>query len=102
MVLSLTLKSLIHFEFVFVYSVRSWSNFIFFWHVSVQLSQHQMLWGCLFLGLVLWAGEPSVGLRPHTPWGEPLQLRYPSEISAAAHGSGVSPVPVSALPTRLQ
>ena len=38
----ITFKSLIHFEFVFVYSVRKCSNFILF-HVAVQFSQHHLL-----------------------------------------------------------
>ena len=39
MVLSLTLKSLIHFKFILIYGVRRWSSIIFP-HVSVQFSQH--------------------------------------------------------------
>ena len=39
---SLTLRSLIHFEFIFVYSVRECSNFIGL-HVAVQFSQHFLL-----------------------------------------------------------
>ena len=35
----LIFRSLIHFEFVFVYGVRKYSNFILL-HVAVQLSQH--------------------------------------------------------------
>ena len=38
----LTLRSLIHFEFIFVYGVRKCSNFIHL-HVAVQLSQHHLL-----------------------------------------------------------
>ena len=38
----LTFKSLIHFEFIFGYGVRKWSNFILL-HVSVQFSQHHLL-----------------------------------------------------------
>ena len=41
-VFGLTSKSLIHFEFIFVYSVRGYSNFILL-HVAVQFSQHQLL-----------------------------------------------------------
>ena len=37
MALHFTFKSLIHFEFIFVYSVRRWSNFISL-HISVQFS----------------------------------------------------------------
>ena len=39
---SLTFRSLIHFEFIFVYGVRKCSNFILL-HVAVQLSQHHLL-----------------------------------------------------------
>ena len=35
-------RSLIHFEFIFVYGVREYSNFILF-HVVVQFSQHHLL-----------------------------------------------------------
>ena len=35
----LTFRSLIHFEFIFVYGVRECSNFILL-HVAVQFSQH--------------------------------------------------------------
>ena len=38
----LTVRSLIHFEFVFMYGVRKCSNFIIF-HVAVQVSQHHLL-----------------------------------------------------------
>ena len=38
----LTFRSLIHFEFIFVYGVRKYSNFILL-HVSVQFSQHHLL-----------------------------------------------------------
>ena len=41
-VFSLTFKSLIHFEFSFVYGVREFSNFILL-HVAVQFSQHHLL-----------------------------------------------------------
>ena len=42
MVSSLTFRSLIHFEFIFVHGVRKCSNFILF-HVAVQVSQHHLL-----------------------------------------------------------
>ena len=50
---ALTFKSLIHFEFVFVYGVREYSNFIYL-HLTVQFSQHHLLKRlsfphCLFL-----------------------------------------------------
>ena len=38
----LTFRSLIHFEFIFVYGVRKCSNFILL-HVAVQFSQHHFL-----------------------------------------------------------
>ena len=38
----LTFRSLIHFEFIFVYGVRECSNFIHL-HVVVQFSQHHLL-----------------------------------------------------------
>ena len=38
----LTFRSLIHFEFIFVYGVRECSNFILL-HVAVQFSQHHLL-----------------------------------------------------------
>ena len=38
----LTFRSLIHFEFIFVYGVWECSNFILF-HVAVQFSQHHLL-----------------------------------------------------------
>ena len=42
MVSGLTFKSLIHFEFILVCGVRSWSRFICL-HISVQFSQHHLL-----------------------------------------------------------
>uniref|UniRef100_A0A8C6AIS9 Uncharacterized protein n=1 Tax=Monodon monoceros TaxID=40151 RepID=A0A8C6AIS9_MONMO len=38
----LTFRSLIHFEFIFVYGVRECSNFILL-HVAVLFSQHHLL-----------------------------------------------------------
>uniref|UniRef100_A0ABI7WZN7 Uncharacterized protein n=1 Tax=Felis catus TaxID=9685 RepID=A0ABI7WZN7_FELCA len=38
----LTLRSFIHFEFIFVYGARKWSRFILV-HVAVQFSQHHLL-----------------------------------------------------------
>ena len=37
-----TFRSLIHFEFIFVYGVRNCSNFILL-HVAIQFSQHHLL-----------------------------------------------------------
>ena len=45
---SLTFRSLIHFEFIFVYGVRERSNFILL-HVAVQFSQHHLLTRLSFL-----------------------------------------------------
>ena len=42
MVSGLTFRSLIHFEFIFVYGVRECSNFILL-PVAVQFSQHHLL-----------------------------------------------------------
>ena len=36
------IRSLIHFEFIFVYGIRKFSNFILL-HVAVQFSQHHLL-----------------------------------------------------------
>ena len=44
----LTFRSLIHFEFIFVYGVRKCSNFMFL-HIAVQFSQHHLLKSCFFL-----------------------------------------------------
>uniref|UniRef100_A0A4X1SUS7 Uncharacterized protein n=1 Tax=Sus scrofa TaxID=9823 RepID=A0A4X1SUS7_PIG len=46
-------RSLIHFEFIFVYGIRECSNFILF-HMAVQFSQHHLFKGlfllhCIFL-----------------------------------------------------
>ena len=48
MVSSLTFRSLIHFEFIFVYGVREHSDFILL-HVAVQFSQHHLLKRLSFL-----------------------------------------------------
>ena len=42
MVLDLTFKSLINFEFILVCGIARWSSFIFL-HISVQFSQHHLL-----------------------------------------------------------
>ena len=52
----LTFRTLIHFEFIFVYSVREYSNFILL-HVAVQFSKHNLLkrlsfLHCIFLPLL--------------------------------------------------
>ena len=48
---SLTFRSLIHFEFIFVYGVRECSNFILL-HVAVQFSQHHLLKRLCFLNCI--------------------------------------------------
>ena len=42
MVLGLTFKSLIHFEFILVYGIRRWSHFIFR-HLSVHFAKQHLL-----------------------------------------------------------
>ena len=49
---SLTFRSLIHFEFIFVYGVRQCSNNILL-HVAVQFSQHHLLKRLSFLHCIL-------------------------------------------------
>ena len=48
----LTFRSLIHFEFIFVYCVRECSNFILL-HVVVQFSQHHLLKRLSFMMYIL-------------------------------------------------
>ena len=48
MVSGFTFRSLIHFEFIFVYGVQECSNFILL-HVAVQFSQHHLLMRLSFL-----------------------------------------------------
>lgn len=45
----------------------------------------QILWGFLFLALVLWSGEPSMGQGPLTPQCGSLQLRPPFPILNHLH-----------------
>ena len=49
-VFSLTFRSLIHFEFIFVFGVREYSNFI-----AVQFSQHHLLKVLSFLQGVIYS-----------------------------------------------
>ena len=49
---SLTFRSLIHLEFIFVYGVRECSNFILL-HVAVQFSQHHLLKRLSFLHCIV-------------------------------------------------
>ena len=60
----LTFRSLIHFEFIFVYGLRKCSNFILL-HVAVQFSQHHLLKRlslphCIFLPPLLTIRYPKV------------------------------------------
>ena len=73
MVLGLTSKSLIHFELVFVYSVRQWSSFILL-HMPVQFPPHYLLRG---LWLPRWlSGKESAGhRRRHKRCGFDPQVR---------------------------
>ena len=83
---SLTFRSLIHFEFIFVSGVRKCSNFILL-HVAVKVSQHhslkRLILHCLFFPPLSSIGEGN---------GTPLQyscLENPMEGGAwwpAVHG----------------
>ena len=54
MVLCLIFMSLSHFEFIFIYGMRGYSNFIDL-YVAVQLSQHQLLKRLSFSALYILA-----------------------------------------------
>ena len=54
MVLCLIFRSLSHFEFIFIYDMKGYSNFIGL-HVAVQLSQHQLLKRLSFSPLYIFA-----------------------------------------------
>ena len=53
LVAGLTFRSLIHFEFIFVYGVRKCSSFILL-HVVDQFSQHHFLNFILFYFFISW------------------------------------------------
>ena len=55
----LTSKSLVHFEFIFVYGVRKCSSFIVL-HVAVQFSQHSLLKGLSFLHCIFLPSLPKI------------------------------------------
>ena len=55
-----TFRSLIHFEFIFVYSVREYSNFILL-YVAVHLFQHQLLKRLSFLHCVFFLLLSQIG-----------------------------------------
>ena len=50
-VFGLIFRSLIHFEFIFVYGVRVCSNFILL-HVAVHFSQHHLLKGYILASFI--------------------------------------------------
>ena len=54
MVLCLIFRSLSHFEFISIYDMKGYSNFIDL-HVAVQLSQHQLLKRLSFSPLYIFA-----------------------------------------------
>ena len=56
---SLTYRSLIHFELIFVYSVRKSSNFILL-HVAAEFHQHHLLKRLSFFFLMSLAKELSI------------------------------------------
>ena len=60
----LTLRSLIHFEFIFVYDVRKCSNFILL-HIAVQFSQHHFIEKAVFSPLYI----PASFVRDKVPIG---------------------------------
>src|SRR5574340_3166 len=62
----LTFRSLIHFEFIFVYGVRKWSSFILL-QVVDQFSQHHLL---KRLSLIHWIFLPPLSkIRcPYVAW----------------------------------
>ena len=61
----LTFRSLIHFEFIFVYGVREFSNFILL-HVAVQFSQHRSLKSLSFLHFIFL--PPLSKIKWGLPW----------------------------------
>ena len=55
----LTFRSLIHFEFIFVYGVRKCSNLILL-HAAVQFSQHHLLKRLSFLHCIFLPHLPNI------------------------------------------
>ena len=53
----------------------------------------QMPCRLLFLSLMLWVGDPGLGLRHHPSQEGLLQLRYPSNFSATVYGCRGQPSP---------
>ena len=74
----LTFRSLIHFEFIFVYSVRACSNFILI-HVAVQFCQHHLLKRLSFLLLFL-LSDVADRVLVLGPGARPVPLRWESQV----------------------
>ena len=74
----LTFRSLIYFDFIFVYGVRECSNFILL-HVAVQLSQHHLLKRLSFLHCIF--------LPPLSKIRWPYVCGFISGLSILFHGS---------------
>ena len=89
---SLTFRSLIHFEFIFIFDVGKCSNFILL-HVAVQFSQHYLLKrlslpNCIFLPPLLKIRYPQVhgfisGLSVLFHWSVFLFLCHPVLMTVA-------------------
>lgn len=74
------------------------ASFCLPWTDGLPVDFHsQILWGLLFLTLVLRAAELGVELGPLALHGGPLQPKYPSQFSTATHECGASPFHVSTL-----
>ena len=93
----LTFRSLIHFEFIFVYGVRKCSNFILL-HVAVQFSQYHVLKRLSLLHCILLPGK-SHGQRSLvgcSPWGSKEsdtteRLHFDFSLSCIGEGNGNTP-----------
>ena len=113
----LTFRSLVHFEFIFVYGVRKYSNFIIL-YVAVQFSQHYLLkrlsfLHCIFLPFLSKVRCPQVrgfisGLSILFHWSIFLFLcQYHTVLITVAlqynlkSGSLIPPAPVFFLKTSL-
>jgi len=75
-------RSLIHFEFIFVYGVRECSNFILF-HVAVQFSQHFLSNSCFFSTVLKSVFLQALGIQhicTHWPPGFEDSLHSPRHL----------------------
>ena len=103
----LTFRSLMHFEFIFVYGVRNFSNFILL-HVAVQFSQHHLLRRlslphCIFLPPASLVAQ-MVKLLPaiRETWVQSLVWEDPLEKEMATHSSPLAwKIPWTEEPGRL-